>query len=203
MKISLKWLGEYIEIQDYFSKPNELAQLLTSAGIEVESIENRAKQFEYVVIGHILQKHQHPNADRLTVCQVSTGEGVVHQIVCGARNHNEGDRVVVALPGAVLPGNFVIKRAKIRDVDSGGMLCSEKELGLKAESEGIMLLPADAPVGQPLAKYLGFDDILFELKVTPNRSDCLSHFGLAREIGALTGRAVRFPIESIIEHGGY
>lgn len=202
MKISLQWLNEYVDIQDAFAKPQDLANLLTAAGIEVEGMQNLAKAFEHVVVGHILKKDQHPNADRLSLCQVATGEGVVHQIVCGARNHKEGDRVVVALPGAVLPGDFVIKRSKIRDVESGGMLCSEKELGLKAESEGILILPADAPVGQPFAKYMGYDDILFELKVTPNRADCLSHFGLAREIGALLGREVKFPIESIVEDGG-
>lgn len=202
MKISLKWLSDYIDIQDYFSKPQELAALLTAAGIEVEGIENLAKQFENVVVGHILQKGQHPNADRLTLCQVSTGEGVVHQIVCGAKNHNEGDRVVVALPGAILPGDFAIKHSKIRGVESGGMLCSEKELGLKSESEGILILPSDAPVGLPFAKLMGYDDILFELKVTPNRADCLSHFGLAREIGCVLGRPVKFPLESLLEEGG-
>lgn len=193
MKISLQWLSDYIDIQDDFAKPDALAALLTAAGIEVEGVQNLAKTFEHVVVGEILKKGQHPNADRLTLCQVSTGNGVVHQIVCGAKNHNEGDRVVVALPGAVLPGNFVIKQSKIRDVESGGMLCSEKELGLKAESEGILILPKDAPVGKSFAKYMGLDDILFELKVTPNRADCLSHFGLAREIAALRGREAKFP----------
>lgn len=202
MKISLKWLNDYIDIQDDFAKPDALASLLTADGIEVESVHNLAKQFDHVVVGHILQKAQHPNADRLSLCQVSTGEGVVHQIVCGAKNHNEGDRVVVALPGAVLPGEFSIKRSKIRDVESGGMLCSEKELGLKSESEGILILPSDAPVGQSFAKFMGYDDILFELKVTPNRADCLSHFGLAREIGALRGREAKFPVEKMEENGG-
>ena len=201
MKISLKWLSDYIDIQDYFAKPQELANLLTAAGIEVEGVQNLAKQFEHVVIGHILKKDQHPGADRLTLCQVATGEGVVHQIVCGAKNHNEGDRVVVALPGAVLPGDFVIKHSKIRGVESGGMLCSEKELGLKGESDGILLLAKDAPVGSPFAKYMGMDDIIFELKVTANRSDCLSHFGLAREIAAVVGREVKFPIESMTTYG--
>lgn len=202
MKISLKWLSDYLDLQDDMTKPDGLAALLTAAGIEVEAVQNLAKSFDHVVIGEILKKDQHPNADRLTLCQVSTGEGVVHQIVCGARNHNAGDRIVVALPGAVLPGNFVIKRSKIRDVESGGMLCSEKELGLKEESEGILILPKDAPVGKPFAAYMGLDDVLFELKVTPNRADCLSHFGLAREIGTLRGREARFPNEPIAENGG-
>jgi phenylalanyl-tRNA synthetase beta chain len=205
MKISLRWLNDYIAIDDYFSKANELGHLLTAGGIEVEGVEDLAKNFESVVVGHILKKEAHPNADRLSLCQVATGDGVVHQIVCGAQNHSEGDNVVVALPGAVLPGNFVIKRSKIRGIESGGMLCSEKELGLQTEegeSKGILLLPKDAPVGQPFAEYKGLNDILFELKVTPNRADCLSHFGLAREIAAVLGRPTKFPVESLIEDGG-
>lgn len=188
MKISLKWLSDYINISEYFANPQELANKLTAAGIEVEAIHNLAKQFEHVVVGHILEKGQHPNADRLSLCQVTTGEGRLHQIVCGAQNHKQDDNVVVALPGAVLPGDFAIKKSKIRGVESGGMLCSEVELGLKSESDGIMILPRDAKIGQPFAEYMGFDDIVFELKVTPNRADCLSHVGLAREIGTLLKR---------------
>ncbi len=202
MKISLNWLNEYIDIQDQIAKPQELANLLTAGGIEVEGVENLAKVYDHVVIGHILKKEQHPNADRLSVCQISTGDGVVHQIVCGAKNHSAGDNVVAALPGAILPGNFAIKKSKIRDVESGGMLCSNKELGLPGESEGIVILPKDAPAGQAFAKYMSFDDILFELKVTPNRADCLSHFGLAREIAAVLGRPTKFPVDSLIEDGG-
>jgi phenylalanyl-tRNA synthetase beta chain len=203
MKISLRWLSDYIDINDYFAKPQELSALLTGAGLEVESIENLAKNFDHVVVGHILKKEKHPNADRLTVCQVSTGDGVVHQIVCGAKNHNEGDNVVVALPGAILPGDFSIKQSKIRDVDSGGMLCSTKELGLPDDGvDGILILPKDAPVGKPFAEVMGLDDILFDLKVTANRADCLSHFGLAREVACLLGREVKFPIKSLIESGG-
>jgi phenylalanyl-tRNA synthetase beta chain len=195
MKISLKWLNTYIDIAEYFDKPDVLAEKLTRAGLEVESIVNHAKQFEHVVIGLILEKKQHPNADRLTLCQVSTGNGKVHQIVCGAKNHNANDRVVVALPGAILPGDFAIKRSQIRGVDSEGMLCSESELGLKAESEGILLLPTDAPIGESFASYQGLDDVVFELKVTPNRADCLSHFGLAREIKALIDRPIDLPFK--------
>lgn len=203
MKISLRWLNDYIDIQDYFSKVGELSALLTAAGLEVEGIEDLAKQYDHVVIGNILKKEPHPGADRLTLCQVSTGEGRVHQIVCGAKNHSEGDNVVVALPGAVLPGNFAIKQSKIRGVDSGGMLCSKKELGLADDGvDGIVILPKDVSIGQAFAKYMGLDDILFELKVTPNRADCLSHFGLAREIACLLGREVKFPVESLIEDGG-
>lgn len=193
MKISLKWLQDYVDLAEFFAKPEELARLLTAAGLEVESITDQSKQFQHVVVGHILEKGVHPNADRLSLCQVSTGDGVVHQIVCGAQNHKSGDRVVVALPGAILPGDFAIKQAKVRGVESGGMLCSEKELGLSNEGDGIVILPADAPVGRSFAEYRGLNDVLFEIKVTPNRADCLSHRGLALEVGCLLGREVRAP----------
>ncbi len=195
MKISLKWINDFVDVQDV--APEKIADLLTNKGLEVEAIENKAVQFKNVVIGHILERGQHPNADRLTLCQVTTGEGKVHQIVCGAKNHKAGDRVVVALPGAVLPGNFEIKLSKIRNVESQGMLCSEKELGLSQESEGIMILPATSQIGQPFAEYMGFDDVVMELKVTPNRADCLSHWGLAREIACLLDRPLKIKEPSI------
>lgn len=193
MKISLKWLQDYVDVTEFFQKPEELAEALTRAGLEVEEITNRAKDFNHVVVGHILEKDKHPNADKLSLCRVSTGEGVVHQIVCGAQNHKAGDRVIVALPGAILPGNFAIKKAAVRGIDSAGMLCSLKELGLAKESEGIAILPANAPVGKSYAEYGGYDDITFELKVTPNRADCLSHFGLAREVACLFGKELKSP----------
>lgn len=196
MKLSLRWLNDFVDVSEFKRDPQALAKILTNAGLEVESIEDQAKPFQNVLVGHILEKGKHPGADRLTLCQVTTGDGVVHQIVCGAQNHNQGDRVVVALPGAVLPGNFAIKHSKIRGVDSGGMLCSEKELGLLAEgadSPGILILPSDATIGKPFAEYRGLDDVIMELKVTPNRADCLSHYGLALEVGCLLGRDVRKP----------
>lgn len=201
MKYSLSWLNEYVDIKEFLSAPDKLATILTQAGLEVESIENAAKSFNKVVVGHILERGQHPNADRLTLCQVSTGAGVVHQIVCGAKNHKANDKVVVALPGAILPGNFEIKISKIRNVESMGMLCSEKELGLAAEGEGILILPSDAPIGKPFAEYRGLNDIFFELKITPNRADALSHFGLAREIASLLQKEYCFPINSFEENG--
>ncbi|CAN5700140.1 phenylalanine--tRNA ligase subunit beta [soil metagenome] len=200
MKLSLRWLNDFVDVTEFMREPQTLAKHLTNAGLEVESIEDQAKPFQNVVVGHILEKGKHPGADRLTVCMVTTGDGVVHQIVCGATNHNQGDRVVVALPGAVLPGNFAIKHSKIRGVESSGMLCSEKELGLLAEgsdSPGILILPAEgllaAAIGKPFAEYRGLDDVIMELKVTPNRADCLSHYGLALEVGCLLGRPVKKP----------
>ncbi len=204
MKLSLRWLNDFVDVKEFMRDPAPLAKHLTNAGLEVESIEDQAKPFQNVLIGHILEKGKHPGADRLTVCQVTTGDGVVHQIVCGATNHNQGDRVVVALPGAVLPGNFAIKHSKIRGVESAGMLCSEKELGLLAEgadSPGILILPgegpASAPIGKSFAEYRGLDDVIMELKVTPNRADCLSHYGLALEVGCLLGREVKKPSAEI------
>lgn len=191
MRISLKWLNDYVDVSEFFSEPNKLADILTHKGLEVEGIEDNAQSFQNVVIGHILEKEKHPNADKLTLCQVTTGEGRVHQIVCGAKNHNKGDNVIVALPGAVLPGDFAIKLSKIRDVESQGMLCSEKELGLSSESEGIVILPKDAPIGKTFAEYKGIDDVVFELKVTPNRADCLSHYGLAREISCVLNKPLK------------
>lgn len=191
MKISLKWLNELIAIDDYIKKPEPLAEMLTKAGLEIEAIENKAKNFENVVVGLILEKDKHPNADKLTLCRVTTGNGVVHQIVCGAKNHKSGDRVVVALPGAILPGNFAIQKSVIRSVESYGMLCSLKELGLAGDAEGLLILPESATVGKDFADYYGLDDVVFEIKVTPNRADVLSHFGLARELACLLSRPLK------------
>lgn len=193
MKISLSWLNEYIDVQEFFQKPEDLARLLTGAGLEVEGYEDPSKSLQHVVVGHIIELGKHPNADKLTLCQVDVGEGKPRQIVCGAKNHKQGDKVVAALPGAVLPGDFAIKISKIRDVESQGMLCSESELGLKEKSEGILILPKDATVGTPYAEYAGLKDVLFEINVTPNRADCLSHIGLAREISCLLDRPVKWP----------
>lgn len=193
MKISLKWLNDFVDISDFLSKPQELADILTKAGLEVEEIQNRAQDFNHVVVGHIQVKDKHPNADKLSLCQVEIAPGSVTQIVCGAQNHKAGDKVIVALPGAVLPGNFAIKKSKIRDVESNGMLCSYKELGLADTSDGIVILESHAKVGMSFAEHGGYDDVTFELKVTPNRADCLSHYGLARELGCLLNKPVKQP----------
>ncbi len=191
MKISLRWLSEFVDVNEYFERPVQLANLLTAAGLEVEEIHDLAQQYKFVQIGMILEKDKHPDADKLSVCKVTTGEGVVHQIVCGAKNHKAQDRVVVALPGAILPGNFAIKNSVIRGVASGGMLCSYKELGMADTSDGIAILPEEAPLGMKFSDYANFNDVTFELKVTPNRADCLSHIGLAREISCLLNRSFK------------
>lgn len=191
MKISLRWINEFVDVSDYFLKPQGLADVLTKAGLEVEDIQDKAKSLNFVVTGLILEKDKHPQADKLSVCKVTTGEGVVHQIVCGAQNHKSGDRVIVALPGAVLPGNLVIQKALLRQVESSGMLCSWKEIGMDDGSQGIAILPEDTAIGVSVAKMIGADDVLMELKVTPNRADCLSHYGLSREIACLLNRPLK------------
>ena len=160
------------------------------AGLEVEALEPVAPAFNNVVVAEVLEVVKHPNADRLNVCQVNVGEAQPLTIVCGAANVVVGIKVPCARIGALLPGDFAIKQAKVRSVESFGMLCSAKELGLAAESEGLWLLPADAPVGSDLRSYLELNDTLLTLKLTPNRSDCLSIAGLAREVAAITGDAL-------------
>ncbi len=191
MKLSLHWINEFIDIQDHFTKIDELADLLTRAGLEVESIQDQKKQYRNVVVGYIIEKGKHPSADRLSLCSVDVGSGQPLSIVCGAQNHKTGDKVVVAQIGAVLPGDFKIQKSKIRGVESMGMLCSMKELGLPGEAEGIAILPSEAQVGLAFSEYAQLTDLLLELKVTPNRADCLSHYGLARELSVLLKRPLK------------
>ncbi len=183
MKFSENWLRTYVNPA---LDTDKLAHVLTMAGLEVEGLESVAPAFEKIVVAEVLSLEKHPNADRLNVCQVNVGEAEPLQIVCGAANVHAGARVPCALVGAELPG-ISIKQAKVRSVDSFGMLCSAKELGLAEESSGLMLLPADAPVGTSIRNYLELDDHLFTLKLTPNRSDCLGMLGVAREVAAVTG----------------
>jgi phenylalanyl-tRNA synthetase beta chain len=170
----------------------QLAHALTMAGLEVEAMTSAAPPFNNVVVAEILSADKHPDADRLRVCLVDVGEAVPVAIVCGAPNAAAGLKVPCARPGAKLPG-FEIKVAKVRGIESFGMLCSTKELGLEGEADGLMVLPADAPVGEDLRNWLNLNDTVFTLKLTPNRADCLSMQGLAREVGAITGAEVRLP----------
>lgn len=188
MKFSENWLRTWVD-PDLSSEA--LGHVLTMAGLEVEALESVAPAFNNVVVGEVLEVVKHPNADRLNVCQVNVGAALPLNIVCGAANVAVGVKVPCARIGAVLPGDFVIKQAKVRNVESFGMLCSEKELGLAAESDGLWLLPGDAPVGKTLREYLELDDKLFTLKLTPNRSDCSGMVGIAREVAALTGSELK------------
>ena len=201
MKISLNWLSEYIDLEDYRNKLNELSDFLTKTGLEVEDMENPAQHWDKIVVGKLIEVGKHPDADKLTVCKVDVGNGDIKQIVCGAKNHKQGDCVAVAQVGAVLPGNFKIKKSKIRGVESLGMLCSTSELGLSGDADGILILDPQSPAGEAFADFYKDADIVFELNVTPNRSDCLSHMGLARELSTLLDRPIKKPESSIQEVG--
>ena len=187
MRFSEQWLREWVN-------PNlstaELENILTMGGLEVEDMSPAAPAFSGVVVGEIVAIEKHPDADKLNVCQVNIGADAPLQIVCGAPNARAGIRVPCATVGAVLPGDFKIKDAKLRGVASSGMLCSAKEVGVNAEASGLYELPADAPVGQIIREYLNLDDTVFEIKLTPNRADCLSLRGVARDVAALTGSAL-------------
>jgi phenylalanyl-tRNA synthetase beta chain len=185
MKFSLNWLREFVELPP---KVEELAELLTMAGVEIEDIEQRGVNIEKVVVAKISTSAQHPNADRLSVCQVDDGSGQTRQIVCGAKNYRVGDKVPLALPGAALPNGTKIRESKLRGIESQGMLCSAIELGLGEESDGLLILPPDAKLGAPLSELFPSDTI-FDVEITPNRGDLLSHHGLAREISALLGNS--------------
>ncbi len=193
MKVSLNWLSEHLDLSGY-SVP-QLSDLLTFAGVEVEGIEEKGVKSDRVVVAQIKEFVQHPNADRLSVCQVDDGSGTTRQIVCGAKNFKAGDKVPLALPGAVLPGGFEIKEGKLRGVDSMGMMCSGKELGIGEDTGGLLILGADAEVGSKFSELVPAD-VLFDLEITPNRPDLLSHLGLARELAALTG----LPLKGVRDH---
>ncbi|OQY52946.1 MAG: phenylalanine--tRNA ligase subunit beta [Desulfobacteraceae bacterium 4572_89] len=183
MKVSLSWLKEYIPVD---LDPLEISDRLTMAGLEVDSIENLYDYLDNVVVARIDEVKQHPNADKLSCCLVDAGKDDLVQIVCGAPNVREGMYVPCALPGAVLPGEFKIKKSKLRGEKSHGMLCSGSELRLAADASGIMDLEQGHLPGTPLEKALDLTDTVFEIDLTPNRPDCLSMIGVAREVGAFT-----------------
>ena len=190
MLISLNWLKQYIDLDGI--EINEMENALTMIGQEVEKIEVLGENLENVVTAQIIEKEMHPDSDHLTICKVDNGKEIL-QIVCGAPNHKAGDKVVLAQVGAKLAPDFVIKKGKIRGVESNGMLCSEEELNIGKDSSGIMILPEDTPVGVPMKEYLGINDTVFELEIAPNRPDCLSHIGIARELGAYYNKEVKYP----------
>lgn len=183
MKISYQWLRHYLP--DLAASPEALTDVLPALGIEVEAVVSKGIQAnDRVVVGQILSKEKHPNADRLSVCEVSINGERSLNIVCGAQNHKTGDRVPVALDGAILPGDFVIKHSKVRGVASEGMLCSAKELGLAEESEGLLILDSSAPLGAPVHSLFPAPDVILDLGITPNRGDAISHLGIARSLSS-------------------
>jgi phenylalanyl-tRNA synthetase alpha subunit len=196
MKFSERWLRTYA---DPALSSDELAHVLTMAGLEVEERSPVAPPFSDVIVAQVVSVERHPNADKLNVCQVDVGTGTMAQIVCGAPNVAPGLKVPCALPGAELPGGMKIGIATMRGVESAGMLCSARELGLSEDHGGLLVLPADLPVGGALRDSLGLDDLLWLLKLTPNLAHCMSVTGIAREVSALTGSALSLPGFSPVE----
>src|ERR1700722_11564990 len=181
MKLSLRWLKEFLPFTH--SVP-EIVEALTFAGIEVEDVQQRGADFDKIIVAQIDSYDPHPNAGRLSVCRVNDGSGLPREVVCGAKNFRVGDKVPLALPGALLPDGVKIKSSKLRGVESEGMLCSSKELNLAEDAAGLLILPDDTPIGAPLSDIFPPDTVL-EVEVTPNRPDLLSHYGIARELAAL------------------
>lgn len=191
MKISCNWLNDFV---DFDIEPYDLAERLTLVGFEVEEVIKKSLDYPHIVIGKVLKREQHPNADKLTVCQVAVNGGEPLSIVCGAPNVAAGQTVAVALADAELPNGLKIRKTKIRGVASEGMICSREELGLEKKSEGIWALPENLTIGEPLARALNFEtDYVIDLNVTPNRPDALSHIGVAREVAAIAGSRIRLP----------
>jgi len=188
VKFSEKWLREWVNPP---LSTDDLVSQITMAGLEVDGVEPVADKLSQVVVGEIVDTKPHPNADKLQVCLVSKGDETV-QVVCGAPNARVGIKVPFALVGAKLD-DFKIKKAKLRGVESFGMLCSERELGLSDQHEGLMELPADAPLGSDINDYLGLEDVVIEVDLTPNRSDCLGMVGIAREVGLMNNLDVCSP----------
>jgi phenylalanyl-tRNA synthetase beta chain len=203
MKFTLNWLKDYI---DFDLSPEELSHKLTMAGLEVEDVIYQGKGLENVIAAQITELAPHPDAEKLSLCKVTDGENT-YPIVCGANNMKAGDKVALAKIGAKLPPGpkfeegLKIKKAKIRGEVSEGMLCAENELGLGEESDGIIILPESANVGNAIVDELGINDVIFEVGITPNRPDCLSVIGVAREVAALTGNTVKHPDSKIAEDG--
>ncbi len=197
MKITYNWLKEYVDFS--WGWP-ELVERLIMAGLEQEGVVDLAERYEGVVVGRVLECHNHPDADRLSVCRVDIGTAE-HTIVCGAPNVAASQKVPVILPGFHLPDGTRIKKAKIRGVESSGMICSEVELGLGEDTSGILVLPAEVEIGQSFAAQTGLQDVVLDFEVTPNRPDCLSLLGLAREVRALTGAELKIPPREVDQKG--
>ena len=203
MFVSYKWLQEYVDLDGI--SPEELAEKITRTGIEVESVAFKGEGIKNVVVGHVLEKEKHPNADKLNKCLVDIGEGEPVQIICGAPNVDKGQKVAVAKPGAWLPGHVKIKRSKLRGEESNGMICSLQELGVESKlvqkeyANGIYVFPDDVEVGKDVLPLLGLDDTIIELGLTPNRADCMSMLGVAYEVAAILGKDVKLPETKVQE----
>ena len=199
MRVSYELLKSLVDLP---SDPQKLVDEFTRTGTEVEAVERTGAEFDNIVTGQVISKEPHPNSDHMWLCKVQVDEPEPLQIVCGAQNFEQGDKIVVAKIGAVLPGDFRIKKSKLRGVESCGMNCSERELGLSDSHEGIIVLPADAPVGVPFAEYRGMSDTVLDCEMTPNRPDCLSMTGVATEVSAIFDVDTHIALPAIAqEHG--
>ncbi|MCF7807753.1 MAG: phenylalanine--tRNA ligase subunit beta [Candidatus Marinimicrobia bacterium] len=196
MNISYNWLKEYV---DFDLEPAELADKLTHAGLEAVITETLPDYFESILVGHVISKEKHPDADRLSVCMVDLGDGEPKQIICGAPNIEKGQKVPVATVGTTFPGGMKIKKAKLRGVLSNGMVCSENEMELSDDQSGIMVLDEASPLGTNMKAYLSGNDVSIELDLTPDRSDALGHIGVARDLAALLGVEMRKPVIELEE----
>jgi len=204
MRVSYEWLKTMVEVP---ADPRELVREFTRTGTEVEAVEEVGATLDHVVTAKVLAKEPHPDSDHMWVTTVDVGGANVDkdgnpvplQIVCGAQNFNAGDHIVTAMIGAELPGDFKIKKSKLRGVESCGMNCSARELGLGNDHDGIMILPPDAPVGMPFTQYAGMSDVVLDCEITPNRPDCLSMIGMAREVGAVLDRDVTVELPQVVE----
>ena len=195
MLVSIKWLKDYVDVE---LTADELAHELTMAGLEVDEIKAIRPQFSGVVVAKILAVKPHPSADRLSLCNVSDGTEN-YPVVCGAKNIAAGDIIPLAKVGAVIPGGYTIKSSVLRGEKSDGMLCSEAELEIGDDATGIMHLPSNLPLGLPLETVLNIGDTVLEVSITPNRSDCLSMIGIAREVAAITGKKMKQPSVKVKE----
>lgn len=207
MRISYEWLNSLVDLPD---DPAELVAEFTRTGTEVEAVEKVGADLEHVVTAQVVSKRPHPDSDHMWLCQVDVGQKNVDpdgnpvplQIVCGAQNFSEGDKIVCALVGAVLPGGVKIKKSKLRGIESCGMNCSERELGLGSDHEGIMILPPDTPVGLDFTDYQGLSDTVIDAEITPNRPDCLSMCGLAVEVSAMLNVDTHIELPRVAHESG-
>lgn len=195
MKFTRNWLQKYVDVEGLSNA--QIADHLTMLGLEVDAVEDLYRDLADLKTGHILTAAPHPDADKLQVCEVQIGEEK-YQIVCGAPNARAGLNVVVALPGITLPGDFKIKKAKVRGIESMGMICSERELGLSDDHTGIMELPEDIPHGQSFIEVMGLADTMIEVDLTPNRPDCASVIGVAREVAGIVRKPLRIPVTGAV-----
>ena len=190
MKVSLNWLKKYVDLKNISTE--EIVSKLTMSGLEVEEYFDQNEKYKNFVVGHVKSKEKHPDADKLTVCKISDGNEDL-QVICGASNVEAGQKIVFAPIGSTIPnGNFKIKKAKIRGVESHGMICAEDELELSDDHSGIMVLDENLEEGTSITEALGLNDVILEIAITPNRPDALSHIGVARDLSALFNLELKF-----------